>query len=111
MGALCKRERPASVLAGIVRDEMRNLEKRERALRKEIKALPAGSLFIRDGRYAYLKRRENGKVGQKYLGAAESPKVSELREKIERRRNAEGRLRRIASEIRIARKMLNAAAR
>ena len=60
-----------SVIKGVLKEEVERLERNIEKYESILSSLPHGSLFVRrigSEKYAYLKRKENGKVISFYLG-------------------------------------------
>jgi len=67
-----------SVIEGVLEEEIERLIYHIDGYKKMLLSLPSGSLFVRkmgNSSFAYLKRRENGKVVSVYLGNVEDENV------------------------------------
>lgn len=91
----------STVINSILQDEYERNVRMERRYRKELDALPKGSVLLRNvsnNTYVYLKYREGGKVVSKYLGTADGVDVPDLQSKISRRREIQKLLKKISDE-------------
>lgn len=94
------------IINSVVKNEaLRNNQMIEQ-YEKLIEKLPKGSLILRKNEYYYLKYRdENGKICDDYLGK-DSPKVKDIREKLEQRKHYEKMLASLRKEQKVIHKIL-----
>lgn len=98
-----------SVLRGILKEEKQRLKALLRMYGSEVKALPRGSIsvkHIRNGEYAYLAYRKQGRVHFDYLGAASSEPVQKMNEKVAERRKLESLVKRAKDNLKEVEGML-----
>lgn len=98
-----------SVLRGILKEEKLRLKSLSRMYVSELKKLPRGSISlkrIRNGEYAYLAYRKQGRVRFDYLGAASSEQVHKMHEKVKERRKLEELLKRAMGNLKEVEGML-----
>lgn len=101
----------SSVINGILDDEYQRSIRMSERYAQELEGLPKGSLLLRNmpdsnSTYIYLKYREDGKVISKYIGTTEKIDIDDLKNKIERRRELQGILRRLKAEQKDLKKLL-----
>lgn len=73
-----------SVIQGVLFEEVQRLQEAVDYYKEMLKDLPSGSLFIRkmgNSSFAYLKRKEHGKVVSVYLGNINNQNVKDEIEK------------------------------
>lgn len=99
-----------SILVEILNDEYERLKSLFEEYNNQVKFLPLGSISIKNIKgknYCYLAYRERDKVKYKYIGKEESIKVKELKDKIEKRRNIQIKIKEIKSEINEIKKVID----
>ena len=98
----------ATVIRGVLQEELERNARSQLAYRAEIKTLPKGSVTIKERgkkRYCYLTHREGQRVCTDYVGTADAVE-EDLRSKVEHRRSLEKVLRHLKSEERFMKKAL-----
>jgi hypothetical protein len=78
------------------------------AYEKQLVSLPKGSLRLKERngkKYFYLAYRSNGKVVSEYVGNDESV-ITDLKERLNRRKNIENLLKSIRNELRLMNKAM-----
>lgn len=91
-----------SVLRGILKEEKQRLRALLKMYGSEAKRLPRGSISlkrIRNGQYAYLAYRKEGRVHFEYLGVASSEPVQIMSKKIVERRKLESLVKRAKENL------------
>ena len=96
-----KKHKNISVIHGILEDELeRNIRMQKRYL-DEISKLPKGSIMLRqigNKKYYYLKYRIDEKVITEYLGKYDEYDVSDIAEKISKRKYLENTVKNLKNE-------------
>ena len=90
-----------AVLRGILKDSWAHYRNLEAKINRRLKALPAGSVFMRrigKQKYFYLNLRENGKNLSHYMGKS---RRKELDEAIRERRLLLGQLKDVRQSLRL----------
>jgi len=97
-------------IKSILREENERLEKLKKRYEKDIAKLPAGVISIKtrgNKRYAYIAYREKEKIKTDYLGPAESKKVQEIENKIQKRKEIQSLLKTTKERIREVQRVIN----
>ena len=97
------------VLVSTLKEELETVRRLEKKYIEKMKALPKGSLVVRNIRgkkYAYLTYREGARVKQKYLGKADIELIRSSRSKIKQRREYKQKLDSVREQKKILRKAL-----
>lgn len=90
----------SAVIIGILHEEQERNLNMQSQYRVEIEKLPKGSLYLKNiGKqaYYYLRYRDGSKIKLQYIGKDEN-KISELKIKLEKRKEYEAVLKRLKSE-------------
>ena len=99
---------------GVLQEELQRLQQLADKYRQEIQDLPKGSIQkkVRDGHgYVYLAYRERDKVMSQYIGTDRSPEVTELLQKVLRRKNYEQKLKQVTKDLQEVQKALHGKSR
>ncbi|MBP7583045.1 MAG: hypothetical protein KBA61_03355 [Spirochaetes bacterium] len=91
------------VVQGVLGDEYERLLLLLKKYEAEVAKLPRGAVSLKTKaghEYAYLARREKGKVVFTYLGKASSPDVKKMQGAVTKRRDYEAKIKRVKQDIR-----------
>ena len=97
-----------NIIKETLQEELDRSERSCRAYELELEKLPRGSVTVRvrgTKAYCYLKYREGSRIFTKYVGSAEAVE-SDLRKKVERRKEIEAVIKRLKRERAFIRKAL-----
>jgi hypothetical protein len=90
------------IIKGVLDEEYNRLISLHDKYAREVAKLPKGSLSIKEKsgqKYAYIAMRKGKKVVFEYIGKASSNEVNKLREGIRKRKDYEGRIKSIKSDL------------
>jgi hypothetical protein len=91
-----------STIKSVLEEELGRLKKLKIRYKRDIAALPAGSLSIKTRKgneYAYIAYREKDKVNTDYIGPADSDEVKIIKEKIGKRKKLDSLLKTTNQQI------------
>jgi hypothetical protein len=98
-----------SIIFHIMKEEYGRLNEAERVYRRSVeKAVKGAPRIKRIGKkaYLYLESRNGGKVGDEYVGPADSEKALKVMEEVKRRRKDQKSLKKIRADLKEVKRVL-----